>query len=808
MDINSYLLRARLDLAPVAASGQVGTVSTVDTVSHIGVSATVANLNLNLPAPSDTRPGRKIMVTNTGTIAFAMYGYNLTANNYTEFVWDNGTWQSQATLKANLKTEFDLQNLLQMNGTVKVSLAGEVRWTNRFITMTAGITPHETNGYHDITLPADGFAVPVQGGGTRAVVAATAGQTSSSGGILLNAWETLWYRAVRLTSNASIPGNFLITTYTTNATTSTPGLLNEASFPGIHAGEWIRIVSRDDTNKFTFGTGDVVGLGAQISGGHDLTIANWTAMKARAHLDGYAFATFATANPQRFGLTGSIRWMGGGQSNYLNSQGYLDTTPAHRTNGTVVIGVNGAASRTWQTVTAADAIAKFGGVQRGNNPITAASTVVQINDNETLYYAPAIDSTGPAAGTWYIAGYAGTVSTPVHWLPIASYQVTGASATTQVLVGGVQRALRSGDAIWFGKVDGDIDRLHRRMGVTHTGLKYTRWTQSGFFAGAAANGLIQGAEGVMISWDANQMMYGISDGYASWGNQYNYINVPAAGTAIPVAYVNGAVALTRVVETISGRPYIPLGQWESLWFIPPSYAGGSGSSATDFVITHYLVNHTVPIGAVRVAHVNAAGGPAGSGSAKTRVAWADGEITQPGVGFASATPALRVANDQAQGSGDWRLVTIAGQTGPGMSAIMPAVAGVVGPYGAPYTAYYRYNSLDSDPRGQIEVEGLILLNNNIVGTQTVAFMAGVNVRGNPISMAQMNRLPDGDAQPIPVQIRWVNQVINGQNGIAIQVIGGSGSALNDYATLGPNGGAQAAGAPQWLSLGPTVLPHL
>jgi hypothetical protein len=715
-----------------------------------------------------------------------------------------GPW----TVKTALQSELNLQDLLQLNGTAKVSLNGEVRWTTRFIVMTAGVTPQEASGYHDISIPADGATIPVQGGGTRTILAPTAGQSGATGGIPLNAWETLWYRVVRGSGNGSVATNFLITPYTTNASTAVPGMLNEASYPGTHPGEWIRVVSRDDGTKFKWGTGDVVGLGGQFGGGHDLTIAHWTAMKARVQLGGYAYTTFATATPQRFGMTGVIRWIDAGITTNINSQGYVDSTQAGRAVGIAVIGVNGAATRAWETVTAADAIAKFGGALRGTDAITAASTVVQINDNETLYYAPDLPNATPTnGGTWYIAGYSGAVSIPIHWLPVVSNQTTGGQGTMQVLVGGVQRALRSGDAVFFGKADGDIDRLHRRMGVTHTGLKYTRWTHTGYFAGAAANGTIQGGEGVLISWDANQMMYGISDGYASWGAQYVYINPPAVGTAIPVAHTNGAVALTRVVESISGRTYIPLGQWESLWFIPPAYTSGAGSANGDFVITQYAANHNVPAGAVRVAHLNASRGVAGTTDGKARVAWADGTVTQPGSTLASATPALRVQNDHAQGTGDWRAVTVAGTTGPGMSAVMPAVAGVVGNYVAPFTANYRYNTIESDPRGQIEIEGIISLNNNVAGTANIAFMAGVQVRGQPIVMAQMNRQPDTDAQPIPVQLRFINGTVNGQTGVIIQLYGNSGSAANDYSTLGPNGGAQAAGIPQWVNLGPLTLPH-
>jgi hypothetical protein len=718
------------------------------------------------------------------------------------------TW-TPWTVKTSLQSEFNLQDLLQMNGTAKVSLAGQVRWTNRLITMTAGVTPQENDGYHSIYMPADGFAVLVQGGGTRPVVAATAGQSAATGGIQLNNWETLWYRATRRTGEPTINANFLITTYLTNANIAVPGMLNEASYPGTHAGEWIRVVSRDDSNKFYWGTGDVLGLAGQFGGGHDLTIAHWSAMKARVQLGGYAYTTFATSLPQRFGMTGSIRWIDAGITAHINNQGYVDNTQAGRANGRVVIGVNGAANRTWETVTAADAIAKFGGAQRGVEPITAASTVVQLNDNETLYYAPDLPNNVPNdAGTWYVSGFSSAVSIPVHWLPVASYQVTGAQSTTQVLLGGVQRSLRAGEAVFFGKHDGDIDRLHRRMGVTHTGLKYTRWSHGGIFSGTGANGLVAGPDGILVSWDANQMIYGISDGYTSWGAQYLYINPPAIGTAIPYVNTNGAVGITRVVQSISGRAYIPMSVWDSLWFIPPAYSGGAGSANGDFVMSNYQPgNHSIPPGAVRVAHYNGSRGQVTSGEGKARIAWADGTITQPGIALASTTPALRVQNDHAQGNGDWRPLVYPGQTGPGMSAAMPAVTGVGGAYSAPYTAFYNYRTVDDDPRGNIHLEGLILLNNNVPANGRLAFLPGVSVRGNPIISAPSIASTNGDDKVIPAELRFNNVTVNGSNGVEIQAYTNSLNAGNIYRTLGANGGAAAAGVPQWVSLSNIILPH-
>jgi hypothetical protein len=142
-----------------------------------------------------------------------------------------------------------------------------------------------------------------------------------------------------------------------------------------------------------------------------------------------------------------------------------------------------------------------------------------------------------------------------------------------------------------------------------------------------------------------------------------------------------------------------------------------------------------------------------------------------------------------------------------MSAAMSAVVGVVGSFAAPFTASYRYNTLASDPRGQIEIEGLISLNADSPSSAVIAFMAGVQVRGNPIVIAQMNRTTFSDDKPIPVQLRYSNTVINGQAGVSIAFYLISGTAANPYATLGANGGASPAGVPQWISIGPLTLPH-
>jgi hypothetical protein len=346
--------------------------------------------------------------------------------------------------------------------------------------------------------------------------------------------------------------------------------------------------------------------------------------------------------------------------------------------------------------------------------------------------------------------------------------------------------------------------------IIHKGLKYCRFTLATQFAGAGANGLLGSAFGIYSSWDDNTLIYGISDGQASFGNQYTWLNAPANGYQIPVVTTNGNI--TRTVKTIGGRRYIPLGVWEALFWIPPANIGGGASSDGDYVISYYgSANQHLPPSAVMVLkYEGALSGASGNGVAKTRIKFADGTYIQPGNTYPPSI-ATEFEYDHAQGSGDWRAVTVAGgtaaaRTSPGMTAPMPAVAGVLGAYSAPYTAFFRYLPNDADPRGQIEIEGILALNGDVANNSVIAFMPGVFVRGNPIQMAQLTASTFADDKNIPVQVRYTNATINGQVGIQIVATAGF-TAANPYRTLGANGGASAAGANAWLSLGPLTLPH-
>ncbi len=699
-------------------------------------------------------------------------------------VW--GPWRRQGASRSDLQTRFTSQ------ANTKISAAGEVRWVGFYNIITTGTNSFEPGGYFRIDMPADAFAVPVAGGGTRAVVSAVANSAIDTGGIPLNAWDTLWYKHPVGQNQTFVPANLLIVPYTAN--TNVIG-------PFVEPEDWIKIASRDDASVFSLGTGDVVGLCSHTGRGGKITVDSWTAMKQRVMGDGYFFSPGGnTIIPTAFGFTGIIRWIDGGSTPAVNGSGYRDTGPTGKTAGTAVRGLNGAANRAWRLMTAAEKPSWFGGALRSVNPIDpAATTVVDLNDHETLYFVPNIESSTGNEGQWVVAGYSGFVSTPVHWLPVASRQTTGAQSTMQVLLGGIQMALRAGEA-QYTSIGGEhfADAIRRK--VMHKGVKHCRWTHNGFFAGAATNGLTSNSYGMLISWDDNSAIYGISDGYASWGNQYTYINVPATGYEIPVVTVNSNI--TRQVTAIGGRRFIPIAPWEALYFIPPAYVGGNGTVNGDFVIGYYNGNHHIPRNAILLAKYEAANALGiGVTTGKNRVLFMDGTYIQPGYTF-PASAAVATLYDLAHNSGEWRNITVAGSTPPGGSAPLPAIAGVLSNYAAPWTAQYRNGTLDDDPRGFVEVKGLITLGTNVTdASPNIAFIPGIQVYGQPIYPVQINASAKGDSHPIMGQVRLVNGTIGNQSGFFIQAFGSSfNTAINPQFTLGLNGNGIAAGALQWVSL--------
>jgi hypothetical protein len=701
-----------------------------------------------------------------------------------------GAWNLQGAESKHLQTK------LLVNGAIKHSVNREVRWTNQLRTMTNGSWAlGEVSGYHDITFPSDGTTISVQGSTPRTIVAGT--NDVATGGVLLNVWESLWYKIVDGTNNASVPANFLITPYSTANT-------------NVLTDEWVLICSRDDSDKVKWFNGDVTEPGAQFGGSLAHTQNIWGMIRGNMQGDGYYFSPGGnTAIPTVFGFSGSIRGIMGGTSSHIASTGYIDITQTFKTVGTPIIGLGGSANKTWRLMTAVEKPSWFGGATATytvNRIDPATTTVVDLTNYETLYYVVSVDKVGNAQGTWVVANYSYS-GIPAHWIPIAKQQ-QGAytNNTLQVLIGRSNITLKAGDAKFMHNHEHAIDMLHRNKGITHKGIKHCRWTPAGYFSGTGANGLIAGADGLMINWEDNSLIFGISDGYASWGTQYAYINVPAVGTQIPVAMVNSNI--TRVVADIGGTRFIPLGTWEALYYIPGAYQGGTSSNGSEFIIANYNGNSLVPSGAIMVAkHECALTSFSGSSTAKNRVKFADGTYFQAGRNR-PASVAVQAMYDLSHGSAQWRNVTVAGSTPPGGSAIVPAIVGVQGNYGAPYTMQYRQIFLDDDPRGSLEIKGLIQLNANITdNTPIIAFIPGCSVYGNPILTVSIMASTLGDNKMIPAQVRFSNTIIGNQEGVIIQAyLNSFNTASNPYFTLGVNGGASPAGIPQWVSFDNIRLP--
>lgn len=974
MELQSELLRRRIDLGNLA-TGVIGTAAaTVDIISDIGIAQTAANALFTLPAPTDTSNGRSVSVANSGTAPFTINGINVGVGNFSTFEWHNGTWRTHVglagsdfwrsgsingilpdgvtdtqdaifhngqvvvdtgtstdtgltlaqlkgttaadrdatvelgntmtaigvdatgkvrisnslgitdsratdtlpqayamgtyeefkqsatiglsaasvggniptyselhttrrygyagdlsggpvrqdvdlddgrqyfrlsvnattwgpwTLESKPASDFNLQDLLQLSGTAKVSLNGEITWTNRLITMTAGNGRNqEPSGYHDINTPAVGLAIPVSDGTTRVVVAATAGQTGLSGGVLINSWEALWYLVPRGSGNGFVPANFRIQVY---SSATTAGLFAPAINPQGDAGTWVRICSRNGDsqgNEFHWGFGESCGVGAQF-GGAGMAAQETSARqmdKTRALIGGYAFRPWNLTNSvTSFGFNGSyIRAISsGGNSADINSSGYRDINPPAA--GTVIYGVGGVANSAWRATVANDGMYRMGEAYLGEGP-TAATAVADLGTYETLWFAHDVNG-GTNAGTWYKTFYGNNFVAPAHWIFVAQRNDGG---FITIFTG---EELNRGEFLWAGKREQLLNKS--RFEVTSMGRFDCRWTQAGFFAGTAANGIASGGgtAGVLVSWPANTLMSAMD---SDQGRAFTWIEVPTAGYAIPM--LDAAGTRTRVVQTIGGTRFIPLGAWESLVYIPQQNGPNNSTVDRGWFIVNYGDSRHIPANAMTIASWAANGAQAGASTNKTRIKMGDGTYIQPGVSLQSVGAA--VLGDHAQGTtvDDWRNVVVAGQTGPGMSAVMPAVVGVTGPYGAPYTPQYRAISNQLSPRGSVELRGLLALNTNItVGSPIIAFLPGVFVVNNPIVMAQATSSGLQDNQPVPVQLRFSNGTINGSDGTTITAFSGSlNTTINPYFTLAANGNGKAAGALAWVSFDNIILPH-
>jgi hypothetical protein len=675
-----------------------------------------------------------------------------------------GVWM----LESKPASDFDMQNMLGLNGTAKVSLNGEVSWTNRFITMTAGVRTQEGSGYHDIGMPPAGTAIPVSNGTTVTVTSPTAGQTGLSGGVPLAQWQSLWYYTPRGTGNGTVPANFRIQNY--NDSNGGNGL-NGTANPDIDSSEWIRICSRDDQNQFHWGTGDKARPGYQFGLGMDTQeVVERTADKGRYLANGYAFRPWnlTDANAPSFGFTSYIRTISQGANNgYSMTSGYRDVpTPS---NGLVIYGAFGAANTAWRTNIANDAMYRMGEVFGG----AVVSTAVVMDfpaGYYSLFWAPDVNG-GVNAGTWYITNYSFAHSIPPHWVFIAGRRDDDYNKI--IIWNGTE--LNRGDCLWRATRDFSYERS--RGTITTQGVFDCRWSQANFFAGTGANGLntSSSVNAVLTHWPDNTVMWGM-DSSGPQGDNYIWLQVPTAGYNIPLLDASGT--RTRVVQTIGGRRYVPLGQWESLVYIPNA-RGPSGSSLDrGWFVVNYGDPRNIPAHSITVLSYSAPASVNGASTNKTRMKLGDGVYIQPGLSLAVSTPTY---GDHATGTSvDWRPVVAAGQTPPAGLAPIPTVVGV-----SNNTAVFRYMSSQSEARGRVEMAGYLNTAAAIPDGTVVAFLPGVNpliAENNWLGVSA--RHSGNSVVPVSCFVVPIAATYGGQTGTEIRLYG--------YSTGNTTGGVYGA----------------
>jgi hypothetical protein len=221
--------------------------------------------------------------------------------------------------------------------------------------------------------------------------------------------------------------------------------------------------------------------------------------------------------------------------------------------------------------------------------------------------------------------------------------------------------------------------------------------------------------------------------------------------------------------------------------------GGNVSIATDFVICNYTGVSHIPCGAVLIAKNHS--GFSGVGADKSRVLFADGTYMQPGLVAAVGTIA---EYDHAQGSGNWRSITVAGSTPPAGTAPLPAVAGVKGGYPGQFTPVFRYEPISATPQGLIRLSGLIELNGSVASGAVIAFLPGVQAAKINILTTHAIGNISGDQTPVLVSLRTGNATIGGQSGMTLEVLGSLNTASSNWA---------GKGTPAWITLDGLVVPH-
>jgi hypothetical protein len=340
---------------------------------------------------------------------------------------------------------------------------------------------------------------------------------------------------------------------------------------------------------------------------------------------------------------------------------------------------------------------------------------------------------------------------------------------------------------------GTMSRMRQAVQTPLQANVSTAWTPNTFFAGTGANGVLSSTAGAFVKWAGTLAYVGISDGFSSQisgagagsGPVYIGLNMPPAGTAIPVL---GSATVTRVVDAVMG---IPLAAWESLYYLPPDYIGGVGSVAGGWVVASYTSAAAVPHNAVKVAHFLYAGSVvsfvgtvpflSGGDSALNQVSsrmWVMGEYYAFGASNGGA-----VGNRGSIGSTSAYQTLLfgaaaAGATGAGTGAVQ-------------YPGFEAKFRITSDRQTRtLHTTGLIQFPTaaTLSPGNIIAFMPGVNVNYATLTDALLQGQVGG-ANYRNIDLRLQNATVAGIAGAQVVTAG-----------LAPTNAPIAMGAGAWIDL--------
>ena len=645
--------------------------------------------------------------------------------------------------------------------------------------------------YKQITMPLAGSTVEVIGGAPRTVAPPSATLSCDYGGIPLAAWEALWLRVDWSNPNVAETQDKLIIT-SGNSNTDTSRLLE--SDPNV---EWVLICAARSTSTILLWNGDTLRRGQEIGmrGSVAAQVLLDRQQQDAVSLRGNFFSTATRA----FGFAGVIKKAGpAGNGTAWGEAGSADVVnPPAGTTVRVIGGPNSGTTVTWRTPAAADQMESFGlASAAGNFPLTTSTVLDKPGNAGTLFHHQRIGTASAgdavlAASSWFYVETDTTAdsSVPSTWLPLAMLGGVGLSNQSTLLVPtGV--VLERHDIALDGTRARDLAVAHR---AHWTSVPSCRWTSPTFFqVGAVPNGstrLAAPSFGVMVGWDDTSLILSaaLPSGDTAPANRLA-ANVPPVGFAIPVHGIPGA---TRVVQTLAGtgRRFIPLYQDETL-----VYRAGTqvGFDARAYLVIAADTSPSPPplMDAIEVVHTSGTS----DGANAARVAFCGGITLSPGLYKAVGT--AEAWGDGADSHNYWTPVVLPGQTPPGGTVALAAVANFGGAVsGAPAYIVMHHQGAH---RKTCQVQMARALTGNVPDGSMIGFLPGVYQVNTPRRAQAMvfGAVPSA-GRPRLCMVLLTNTTIGGVKGTSISIAG-----ANTVSNPGLTQGDATWGTPTevWLDL--------